>query len=186
MHLLAEDALAELPTSPLTITTPCGPFVGTQSSSSSSSSNDNNELCAVSIIRAGDSLLEVMRNIIPDVPVGKILIQRDESSSEKEAKLYYSKMPPHVSSKRVLLCDPMLATGGSACAALKVLKETYGVNLENVIFVNVISCPEGLKKLAAVYPMVKIVTAWIDPILNEEKFIVPGLGDFGDRFFNTV
>ena len=84
----------------------------------------------------------------------------------------------------VLLLDPMLATGGSAGTAVRVLCER-GVKPESIIFVNVVSCEEGLRALAAAYPQVKVVTGAIDPILNEKKYIVPGLGDFGDRYFGT-
>merc|ERR1712187_302817 len=84
----------------------------------------------------------------------------------------------------VILCDPMLATGGSALTAIGVLKEA-GVKEETILFLNVVSCPEGLKALAEKAPGVKIVTAALDTRLNETKFIVPGLGDFGDRYYGT-
>jgi uracil phosphoribosyltransferase len=86
----------------------------------------------------------------------------------------------------VLLCDPMLATGGSALRALKVLCDDYKVDPAKIIFANVICVPEGLKALTEAYPAVRIVTACIDKGLNEDKFIVPGLGDYGDRFFNST
>ncbi len=80
----------------------------------------------------------------------------------------------------------MLATGGSAKAAIQVLVEKYGVKSDRIIFANMITCPEGLKNMAEAHPEVKIVTACVDKCLNDEKYIVPGLGDYGDRFFNTV
>jgi uracil phosphoribosyltransferase len=86
----------------------------------------------------------------------------------------------------VILCDPMLATGGSSMTALHTLVDDFKVKPERIVFANVISCPEGLDALAKEFPDVKIVTAWVDEGLNEEKFILPGLGDYGDRFFNTV
>lgn len=85
----------------------------------------------------------------------------------------------------VLLCDPMLATGGSAVKALEVLCQDCGCDPAKIVFANMICCPEGLQRLAVAYPMVKIVTACVDEKLNDQKFIVPGLGDYGDRFFNT-
>lgn len=122
----------------------------------------------------------------PAFTVGKILIQRDESDPEKPAKLYYSKLPEDISSKYILLCDPMLATGGSAIKALDVLCQTeHRVPQDHIVFANMICAPEGLEALRKAYPGVKVVTACIDDCLNEEKFIVPGLGDYGDRFFNT-
>jgi uracil phosphoribosyltransferase len=179
MRLLAEDALAEFPTTGLEIQTPCGPFAAVQSLPPT-------EICAVSIIRSGDCLLEAVREVEPAVKVGKILIQRDEEHPDKISKLFYSKMPPGTEQMHVLLCDPMLATGGSALKALSVLCEEYKVDPAKIIFANMICAPEGLKALAEAYPAVRIVTACIDKGLNEEKFIVPGLGDYGDRFFNTT
>jgi len=178
MKILAEEAIAELPSTISTIQTPCGPFEGTHI--------DTNNLCAVSIIRSGDALLESVRECIPSVAVGKILIQRNEESQEKEAKFYYSKMPPGVEDMNILLCDPMLATGGSAKAAIECLVQKHGVKTERILFANMITCPEGLKAMADDYPEIKIITACVDDKLNEEKYIVPGLGDYGDRFFNTV
>lgn len=113
--------------------------------------------------------------------MGKILIQRDESHPQKIAKLFYSKLPPTVGTPTtpyVLLCDPMLATGGSALKAIEVLVgDKYKVAPEKIIFANMICAPEGLKKMAEEYPQIKIVTATIDECLNEHKFIVPGLGE---------
>jgi len=178
MRLLAEESIAELPYEDATIQTPCGSYDGTLIKT--------DDLCAVSIIRAGDALLESVRECIPGVAVGKILIQRNEKSKAKEAVLSYSKMPPGVEKMNILLCDPMLATGGSAKAAIALLVETYGVKTHKIIFANMITCPEGIQAMKNAYPDIKIVTACIDENLNEDKYIVPGLGDYGDRFFNTI
>jgi len=179
MRLVAEDALAEFPTHAVTVATHCAPaFAGVALC--------NNRICAVSIVRSGDCLLEAVRAVEPGVSVGKILVQRDESCPHKTAQLYnYSKLPPTIHEQHVLLCDPMLATGGSACAALRVLVEEAGVEPSNIILATMICAPEGLRVLAEQYPQIKIVTACVDEGLNEKKFIVPGLGDYGDRFFNT-
>lgn len=179
MRLLAEDALAEFNTETIEITTPCGPFQGTKLM-------DPTSICAVSIIRSGDALLEIVRECEPGLKVGKILIQRDETHPDKIPKLFYSKMPPGVSENYILLCDPMLATGGSAIMALDVLVNQYKVDPERIVFANMICAPEGLQAVSKAYPKIKIVTACIDESLNEEKYIVPGLGDYGDRFFNTI
>jgi len=178
MRLLGEEALAEFPVTEVGIDTACGPFKGVESLPATS-------ICAVSIIRSGDCLLEAVREVEPGCKVGKILVQRDESLPDKAATLFYSKMPPGVESMHILLCDPMLATGGSAAVALKVLVDDYGVDPSKIIFANMICAPEGLKLLEKEFPGVKIVTACIDEGLNEEKFIIPGLGDYGDRFFNS-
>uniref|UniRef100_A0A7S2LGL4 uracil phosphoribosyltransferase n=1 Tax=Leptocylindrus danicus TaxID=163516 RepID=A0A7S2LGL4_9STRA len=179
MRILAEDAIAQLPHKTIKITTPCSPNI----EGKELMSVDN--ICVVSIVRAGDSLMEAVRACLPGVSIGKILIQRNEETTEKLPTLYYSKLPPRIKDMNVLLCDPMLATGGSAKAALDVLTK-HGVLLSNIIFVNVICCPEGLQRLAEDVPDVKVVTACVDECLNENKYIVPGLGDYGDRFFNTT
>jgi uracil phosphoribosyltransferase len=99
---------------------------------------------------------------------------------------YYTKLPPGIAGHRVLLCDPMLATGGSALAALRVLcGDPHRVPPSRICFVNLLSCPEGLRAVHEAFPEVTIVTAMIDQGLNDDKYIVPGLGDFGDRFYGT-
>jgi len=178
MRILVEDALAEFPCESIDIQTPCGPCRGLKSI-------DPTKIVATSIIRSGDALLEAARDVEPALRVGKILIQRDESHPDKIPKLFYSKMPPGVEDMYILLCDPMLATGGSAKMAVKTLIEEHKVDPSKIVFANMICAPEGLKAMAESYPQIKIVTATIDERLNEEKFIVPGLGDYGDRFFNT-
>lgn len=176
MRILAEEGISELPAVNKDIETPCGIYNGTEL--------DEENAIAVSIIRAGDSLLDAVRFCLPSVRVGKILIQRDEESREKKPILYYTKFPKDISKKSILLVDPMLASGGSALCAIKCLLD-HGVKEEKIIFINVISCPEGIRNLHFLYPKVKIVTAAIDEKLNENKYIVPGLGDWGDRFYGT-
>lgn len=178
MRLVAEDALAEFPVVALSIATPCSP------SFSGVCPLPPENICAVSIVRSGDALIEAVREVEPGVRVGKILIQRDESHPDKPAKLFYTKLPSSIASMHVLLCDPMLATGGSALQAVETLLD-HGVDPANIIFANMICAPEGLKAMADSYPMIKIVTACVDVCLNDDKYIVPGLGDYGDRFFNT-
>ena len=186
-RILAEETIAELPSQTHNIQTPCGPFKGVKHS------NPINQICAVSIIRSGDALVESFRECLPGIPVGKVLIQRNEQSQQKEAKYFYSKMPQNIVADNndnvhdmdIILCDPMLATGGSAKAAIEVLVKEYNVKTTNIIFANMISCPEGLKALGETYPEIKIITACVDDCLNEDKYIVPGLGDYGDRFYNT-
>ena len=137
MTILAEETLAHLPlaTSKVSVQTPCASFEGEEV--------DVDKICCVSIVRAGDSLLGRFRAVMPGVSVGKILIQRDESTKEKEAKLFYSKLPPGIEKKQVVLCDPMLATGGSAKKAIESLVDV-GVPPSSIVFSNVVSCPEGL------------------------------------------
>ena len=159
VHLLIEEALALLPGKDIQVITPCGTYPGCELPAADS-------LCAVSILRAADCMLGVMREIMPSIAVGKILIQRDEETALP--MLMYSKLPPALAERHVLLLDPMLATGGSCVAAIRVLIE-HGVLEEKIIFVNVVSCNEGLQAVLAAYPRVHIVTGEVDPILNEKK-----------------
>ena len=183
MRLLAEESIAHLPTTSHTVTTPTNaPYHGELSLADTNPDN----ICAVSIVRAGDSLLEAVRDIVPGIRVGKMWIQRNESSVTKEAVHSCTKLPKDINNMHVILCDPMLATGGSSCTALRILINEFGVDPTKIIFANVISCPEGLGVVAKEFPSIQIVTCWVDDELNEEKFIMPGLGDYGDRFFNTV
>jgi len=176
LRILAEEALGELTTA-TKIRTPCGPANGLKFP-------DQSTICGVSIIRSGDILLEQLRRVASGISVGKILIQRDETDPEKRPVLYYSKLPPDIAKKTVILVDPMLGTGGSSMAAIKVL-ENAGVKPENILFINVIACPEGINRIHQTYPKLKIVTCAVDEELNSHKYIVPGLGDFGDRYYGT-
>jgi uracil phosphoribosyltransferase len=177
MTLLAEEGLARIGVKKCIIDTPCGKYKGLKGA-------DPNTMCVVSIPRSGDILMEAVRRISIGISVGKILCQRDESDPEKRAKLFYSKLPANIRKMKVILVDPMLATGGSASLAINELIKA-GCKPTNITFLNVVSCPEGLRKLNNSHPGVRVITAAIDPILNEDKFIVPGLGDFGDRYYRT-
>lgn len=174
IRLLIEEGLNLLPVKKKKIITPTG--------ESFEGSEFVGKICAVSIIRAGESMEKAAREVCEDIRIGKILIQRNEKTAEPV--LYYSKLPEDISERNILLLDPMLATGGSVCKAIEVLKEK-GVKEENIIFINLISCPKGIKKLAKEFPKVKIVTGFIDKKLNSKAYILPGLGDFGDRYFGT-
>ncbi|XP_066922696.1 uncharacterized protein [Clytia hemisphaerica] len=178
MRILAEEALARLPNVEMgKVETPCGPAEGLVEI-------EGQNLCVVSIPRSGDILQEAVRQICPGVGIGKILIQRDESRSDKAPVLFYKKLPKNISQCFCILVDPMLATGGSAKRAIKVLLEA-GVPEEKIMFINLICCPEGLQSMYEAYPKIKVVTCCVDEKLNENKFIVPGLGDYGDRYYGT-
>lgn len=143
------------------------------------------DYCAVTIIRAGDSMINEVMDLLPGITVGKVLIQRDEASKEKNPIMFYTKFPEDLASKqRVFVLDPMLATGGSVLMCIDHLKQN-GVSEDRITFINLVSCEEGLNNLHAKYPSVKVITAAIDPILNSQKYIAPGLGDFGDRYFGS-
>jgi uracil phosphoribosyltransferase len=176
--ILAEEGLARMnDIRPASVQTPCGRAEGL-------TTTRHNNLCVVSIVRSGDILSEAARRLAIGCSTGKILVQRDENDSLKRPTYFYHKLPKDIASKQVLLCDPMLATGGSAIAAIGKLIDA-GVQEENILFLNVVSCPKGIMSVYKKYPKVRIVTAAIDKELNSEKFIVPGLGDFGDRYYGT-
>merc|ERR1712048_61501 len=151
---VAEDAIAELPSKKVNVMTPCGPCDGVEV--------DTENLCVVSIIRAGDSLMEVVRECLPGVAVGKILIQRQEDTYEKLPQFYYSKMPKGIANMNVLICDPMLGTAGSIKCAIKNLVEEHGVKTERIMFANMLCAPEGLEIMAREYAEIKIITAKVD------------------------
>jgi len=177
MRVIAEEGLSYINPVPVTVRTPV------EECTYDGIVNDLPSIVVVSIIRAGDSLLDVVMELVPECAVGKILIQRNEETAE--AELFYSKLPP-LADKNIILVDPMLATGGSAIVAIRILLEKPGVTQKNITFLNVVSCPEGLKSISDAYPEVTIITGSIDSGLNAKKWICPGLGDFGDRYFDSV
>lgn len=172
IRLLVEEGLNQLPVEPVKIETPLGvsydghKFLG--------------KICGVSIIRAGESMEQGLRDCCRSVRLGKILIQRDEETATP--KLFYVKLPEDINERYVLLLDPLLATGGSAAMAVDVLLEK-GVDPERILFLNVLASPEGIKVFKEKYPKIKIITGMIDECLNEKKYVVPGIGDFGDRYY---
>lgn len=172
IRLLVEKGLDLLPVEPCTVTTPVGKlYEGVKF---------KGKICGVSIMRAGESMEQGLRECARSVRIGKILIQRDEETMQP--KLFYDKLPEDIADRYVFLLDPMLATGGSALMAIDVLK-SKGVPPEQIIFLNLVAAPEGLAKFAAQHPKVTIVTGCIDQGLDENSYITPGLGDFGDRYY---
>ncbi|KAI9926604.1 hypothetical protein ASPWEDRAFT_141540 [Aspergillus wentii DTO 134E9] len=140
-------------------------------------------VCGVSILRAGASLENSLRRgYTGPLSFGKILIQRDETTGLPT--LFYSKFPSSIASKTILILEPMLATGGSASAAIDVIK-AQGVPEENIIFVNIVASQQGIKNLFERFPFIRLVTAAVDKELTTNYIISPGLGDFGDRFYGT-
>ncbi|SMN18920.1 similar to Saccharomyces cerevisiae YHR128W FUR1 Uracil phosphoribosyltransferase, synthesizes UMP from uracil [Maudiozyma saulgeensis] len=138
------------------------------------------KICGVSIVRAGESMEQGLRDCCRSVRIGKILIQRDEETALP--KLFYEKLPEDIADRYVFLLDPMLATGGSAIMATDVLIKR-GVKPERIFFLNLICSKEGIDNYHAAFPEVRIVTGALDKGLNEQKYLVPGLGDFGDRYY---
>jgi len=137
------------------------------------------EVVAIPVLRAGLGLLAPVLELLPRVSVGYIGLERDEETAV--ARIYYNKLP-HLVGKVPLLLDPMLATGGSAAQALDLIKEAGGRNPRMIC---VVAAPEGVKVLAERHPEVDVYTAALDERLNDKAYIVPGLGDFGDRLSGT-
>ncbi len=170
--LLCAEALAKLPHEEVEVETPVGTAKGPRLTA---------ELMVVPIYRAGQSLVQPFLDTAPGTPVGALLIQRDEATAEP--KLYYRKLADPLPEYAVIV-DPMLATAGSATLAAKVLQEA-GYPVEKIHFLGVIASREGYSRLAEVLPEENITVAAIDPELNDRKYIVPGLGDYGDRYFGA-
>ena len=138
------------------------------------------KLAVVPILRAGLGMVEGMLAMIPAAKVGHIGMYRDEKTAEPIE--YYCKLPADCANREVFVVDPMLATGGSAVAALDMLKEK---GVKNIRFMCIIAAPEGIKRLTEAHPDVDLYVGALDDHLNEQKYIVPGLGDAGDRIFGT-
>ena len=139
------------------------------------------KLAIVPILRAGLGMVDAMVDLIPSAKIGHIGLYRDPETHKPVE--YYCKLPDDIGNRQVFVVDPMLATGGSAVAAIDFLKK-YGCR--NITMMNIIGCPEGVKAVQDAHPDVDIYVAAIDEKLNEHAYIVPGLGDAGDRIFGTL
>ena len=139
------------------------------------------KLAIVPILRAGLGMVDAMIDLIPSAKVGHIGLFRDPETHLPVE--YYCKMPPDISERQVFVVDPMLATGGSASAAISILKEKYGC--KNIVLMDIIAAPEGVAVIRRDHPDVELFVASVDEKLNEHAYIVPGLGDAGDRIFGT-
>ena len=138
------------------------------------------KLAIVPILRAGLGMVDAMVDLIPSAKIGHIGLYRDPETHEPVE--YYCKLPEDVGNRQVFVVDPMLATGGSAVAAIDFLKK-HGCR--NIIMMNIIGCPEGIKRVTEAHPDVDIYMAACDERLNDHAYIIPGLGDAGDRIFGT-
>jgi len=169
--ILAYYALKDLPLREIEVDTPITRTTGYQI---------DQKIVIVPILRAGLSLVDAIIDFVPDAKVGHLGMYRDETTHQPVD--YYSNMPEDLDKALVLLVDPMLATGGSADDAIDFLQNS---GAENIRFISLISAPEGLERISNKYPDVPIITAAVDEKLNDNAFIVPGLGDAGDRYFGT-
>ena len=138
------------------------------------------KLAIVPVLRAGLGMVDSMVDLIPSAKIGHIGLYRDPETHKPVE--YYCKLPDDIGNRQVFVVDPMLATGGSAIAAIDFLKQ-HGC--KNIIMMNIIGCPEGVKAVQEAHPDVDIYVAAIDEKLNDHAYIIPGLGDAGDRIFGT-
>jgi uracil phosphoribosyltransferase len=174
-RLLVEEGLNFLPTSEKIVETRTGKqyagaeFVG--------------KICAVPIIRAGLSMENSIREVAKRIRIGHILIQRDEETAKPI--FFKAWLPEDIHERYVFILDPMLATGGSVIETIRVLEE-HGVHENKIIFINLVSAPEGIENVLTAYPDIRIVTAEVDEGLNDNAYILPGLGDYGDIYFGTT
>jgi uracil phosphoribosyltransferase len=169
--LLAAEATRDLPSEEVTVTTPLQPAAGRRITG---------DVVVVPVLRAGLGMLDAILELIPSARVGHIGLQRDEMTAV--ASRYYSKLPKDLKDSFVLMIDPMLATGGSAVVALDMLRE---VGARAARMICIVAAPEGIALVERHHPDVEIFAPVVDTGLNEHKFIVPGLGDFGDRLYGT-
>ena len=170
--LMCYEATRNLPTKEVSVETPittatCHMLAG-------------KKMAIVPILRAGLGMVDSMVNLIPSAKIGHIGLYRDPETHKPVE--YYCKLPDDIGNRQVFVVDPMLATGGSAIAAIDFLKQR---GCKQIIMMNIIGCPEGVKAVTAAHPDVDIYLAALDEKLNERAYIVPGLGDAGDRIFGT-
>lgn len=173
--LMAYEITRDLPLEDVEIETPLVKSVQKQIA--------GKKLAIIPILRAGLGMVDGMVNLIPAARIGHIGLYRDHDTLE--AVEYFAKFPQDISERHLFVVDPMLATGGSAIAALDLLTKKYNVQPENITFVCLVAAPEGVKALQEAHPDVDLYTAALDERLNENGYILPGLGDAGDRIFGT-
>ncbi|MBK5299537.1 MAG: uracil phosphoribosyltransferase [Vicinamibacteria bacterium] len=170
--LLATEALRDVPTREVTVQTPLEQAPGRQVAG---------DVVVVPVLRAGLGMLDAVLELVPTARVGHLGLRRDETTAV--ASQYYAKFPRGLADSFVLMIDPMLATGGSAVSGLDRLVEA---GARSIRIACIVAAPEGIAVVAARYPDVHIYTPVVDRELNEHKFILPGLGDFGDRLYGTL
>ncbi|XP_014664424.1 PREDICTED: uridine-cytidine kinase-like 1 isoform X2 [Priapulus caudatus] len=175
MRLLIEYALSYLPFKDVVVDTPQGkPYEGRMM--------DTKKICGVSILRAGETMEPAISSVVKNVRLGKILIQTNLDTGEPE--LYYLRLPRNIKDYHVLLMDATVATGAAAMMAIRILLD-HDVSEDQIMLLSLLMAESGVHSVAYAFPKVKIVTTAVDRILNDQFHIVPGIGNFGDRFFGT-
>lgn len=170
--LLVSEAIRDIALEDVSLETPMGPARGRIIPDS--------RLLLVPIIRAGLGMLEAAQSLVPSAAVGIVGIYRDESTFEP--RQYYHRLPDDLSGKIVIVLDPMLATGGTMAATAELLTQRGARDIRAVA---IVAAPEGIEKVEAGYPELKVFTSSVDEGLDEKAYIIPGLGDAGDRIFGT-
>lgn len=170
--LLGYEVLRDLPTEDFLVETPIKETMSPMLS--------GKKQAIIPILRAGLGMVNGLLTLLPAAKVGHIGLCRNEETHEPEA--YYCKLPEGLESRKIILCDPMLATGGSAVEAVDFIKKRGG---KDITFVCILAAPEGIERLAKAHPDIQIYCGQLDECLNEDAYIVPGLGDAGDRIFGT-
>jgi uracil phosphoribosyltransferase len=170
--ILASEATRQLPMSPARVETPLEPVDGEVLEA---------DIVVVPVLRAGLGMVDAVLELLPHARVGHIGLQRDEHTAV--ASQYYAKLPRDLSNSTALVVDPMLATGGSAVAAIAALQQA---GARDIRLICIVAAPEGIAAVEAAHPTVHIYTPVVDRGLNAQKFILPGLGDFGDRLYGTL
>lgn len=166
------EALKNIKTKEVVVETPVAPAVCQMI---------DTDLVVVPILRAGVGMLDGILDLAPTARVGFVGLYRDEET--KEPVTYYERFPPQIEGGTCIVIDPMLATGGSTVAALDLLKAQ---GADKIVVICIVTCPEGIERVEAAHPDVPIFAAAIDERLNDKQYIVPGLGDAGDRLFGTL
>lgn len=172
-YILATKISEYVESKTIKIETPLAPIYGKEIKS---------DIVLVPVLRSGLTLLNSFMKMFDSAKVGFIGLERDEETAI--ARTYYYKFPIITKNTKVIVLEPMIATGGSACDSVRILKEN-GIKENQIIFASVIGATEGLTRIKKEYPEVKIIVSELDFSLNDKFFIVPGLGDFGDRFYGT-
>ncbi|XP_031830999.2 uridine-cytidine kinase-like 1 isoform X5 [Nomia melanderi] len=175
IRLVIEYALSLLPFEDVTIETPQGVLYNGKRGAT-------DKICGVSILRAGETMEQAVRDVCKDIRIGKILIQTNQQTGEPE--LYYLRLPKDIKDYKVILMDATVATGAAAIMAIRVLLD-HDVAEENVLLVSLLMAESGVHSVAYAFPRVKIVTSALDPVINEKFYVLPGIGNFGDRYFGT-
>lgn len=175
IRLVIEYALSLFPFKSTTVETPQGVLYEGKHMAT-------NKICGVSILRAGETMEQAICDVCKDIRIGKILIQTNKETEEPE--LYYMRLPKDIREYKVILMDATVATGAAAMMAIRVLLD-HDVKEENIMLASLLMAEIGVHSIAYAFPKVKIVTSALDPEINDKFYVIPGIGNFGDRYFGT-